>query len=587
MGNASSLSPERIALVQGALGYLAFGECVVALRIFPDGAFLAPAKPFWQWMVERLAAERCLRTVGPDRFELLGVNGWRGCFERLWQSRHGVVASPALDGGPRRLAHDALRRPRAAAGAAAAAADRPPPEVTVPLHQRVALLRRRGLSAADAKAKAVAMKKGGLRATICGHDDARVHALAPYVGAKTYDFDRVLGAAATQEDVWKLAFPVVHDALNGRDGCVFAYGQSGSGKTHTMFDAAGGHPGLVARALGELVSAAPRGWAVVATYVEVFGDDLTDLLSGARIRSERRAQTARLAGVAAVDAFLAEGAARKRAAATMLNLRSTRAHAVVSARLVRDDDAVVSTLVLVDLGGSERVERSKVNENLLAPGGVASNNVESRNTWKDYYAARGRLQETTRINLGLLALKRCVTALLEDGAARVPFMDSKLTQLLEKPLSSRSVCAVICVGREDAHAAESIESLNFGEGLRRLRGDGEARGGAGAAISAALRAIDARAAELQRLIAAKERWEWRDAERTDVVDEMDTGGAVLVDEAMEMGGTGAIEILADDGKSTKVAHAHTVRGQVIVGAEAENRELEALLDQRRALLGES
>ncbi|KAH8047697.1 hypothetical protein JL722_12958 [Aureococcus anophagefferens] len=159
MGNASSLSPERIALVQGALGYLAFGECVVALRIFPDGAFLAPAKPFWQWMVERLAAERCLRTVGPDRFELLGVNGWRGCFERLWQSRHGVV--------------------------------------TVPLHQRVALLRRRGLSAADAKAKAVAMKKGGLRATICGHDDARVHALAPYVGAKTYDFDRVLGAAAT------------------------------------------------------------------------------------------------------------------------------------------------------------------------------------------------------------------------------------------------------------------------------------------------------------------------------------------------------------------------------------------------------
>ena len=144
MGNASSLSPERIALVQGALGYLAFGECVVALRIFPDGAFLAPAKPFWQWMVERLAAERCLRTVGPDRFELLGVSGWRDCFERLWQSRHGVVASPALDGGPRG-AWRTMRcvvRLRPAAGAAAAAADRPPPEVTVPLHQRVALLRR-------------------------------------------------------------------------------------------------------------------------------------------------------------------------------------------------------------------------------------------------------------------------------------------------------------------------------------------------------------------------------------------------------------------------------------------------------------
>ncbi|KAH8048262.1 hypothetical protein JL722_12669 [Aureococcus anophagefferens] len=138
MGNASSLSPERIALVQGALGYLAFGSAAAT------------------------ASSRAPRSTA-------GRGAWRRC-----------------------AASSAAR----AAGAAAAAADRPPPEVTVPLHQRVALLRRRGLSAADAKAKAVAMKKGGLR------DDLRprrrgVHALAPYVGAKTYDFDRVLGAAAT------------------------------------------------------------------------------------------------------------------------------------------------------------------------------------------------------------------------------------------------------------------------------------------------------------------------------------------------------------------------------------------------------
>lgn len=164
-----------------------------------------------------------------------------------------------------------------------------------------------------------------------------------------------------------------------------------------------------------------------------------------------------------------------------------------------------------------------------------------------------------------------------------------------KALAARSVCAIVCVGREDANAVESIESLNFGLALRGLRGrDDDAREGgagpqrAGDAIAAALREIDGRVRALQKDIAAKEYWEWREVERTDVVDEMDTGGAVLVeDESMEMGGTGAVEIKPDDGRSAKTRHAHKVRGQVIVGAEKENAELERLLDQRRALLGEA
>lgn len=600
MGNASSLPPSASIVARGGVRFCSYEEVAAIALYMPE-----ERASLWLWAVEKLAAERGLTVVGEERFAEVGVADWRAYFALLWRSRHGVVADPPLNGGPGwalaagggadpSTMRACVRVRPASAFSASGDAENTARTVTVPLHQRVALVRARhpGLTRAEATARAAAAAKGaGLKAAIVGYGDGAVHALAPYVGAKSFCFDRVLGEAATQDDVWAACSRTVLDAANGRDGCVFCYGQSGSGKTFTMFDG-----GLVRRALLALLESravAHTGAALVVSYVEVFGHALTDLSDGAGVAAERRAKRTRLRTADDVDAFLANGANHKRAAATAMNARSTRAHAVVTAALMRGDGEPASNLVLVDLGGSERVERSKVNRELIAAGGVCSNNVETRNTWADYYKARSRLAETTNINLGLLALKRCVTTMVESEAenetVRIPFMDSKLTQLMARGLAAKSVAAVFCVGREDANAVESIETLNFGEVFRRLRGtDGDARD-SGGAITAALRAIDGRVAALQVAIAAKERWEWRTTSRTDVVDAMDTGGTRVVDdEAMELGGAGAVEILPDDGNATLLdTGSHDVRGQVIVGAEAENAELADLLDQRRALLGEA
>lgn len=93
-------------------------------------------------------------------------------------------------------------------------------------------------------------------------------------------------------------------------------------------------------------------------------------------------------------------------------------------------------------------------------------------SWKDYYKSRERVQETAYINLGLLSLKRCVVAMLEQAAVmqaekekdsdaikkenRIPFYDSKLTQLMRQPFLARNMACIICAGPEDANAVESI-----------------------------------------------------------------------------------------------------------------------------------
>jgi hypothetical protein len=62
---------------------------------------------------------------------------------------------------------------------------------------------------------------------------------------------------------------------------------------------------------------------------------------------------------------------------------------------------------------------------------------------------------------------------------------------------------------------------------------------------------------------------------------------VNYDEEMELGGLGAVEFQADDGNEEKHDIKHEVRGQILVGAEEENAELERILEQRRLLAGEA
>jgi len=274
-----------------------------------------------------------------------------------------------------------------------------------------------------------------------------------------------------------------------------------------------------------------------------------------------------------------------------MNERSTRAHTLLVFRLVQSllgsrEPPVSSQLFLADLGGSERVTKSRANEGAKTAGYAP---------WDEYYESRRRLTETNYINQGLFALKRCIQALNERQLTItkkvqpiVPFRDSRLTAVLEPALGGLARTAIlVCCSPESLHAEETVQSLRFGELCGRIEHVRAARSDHSTDVIRALEQIDDEVAEIQRLIREKERWEWRQTVRTDVVDASTAATARLnTNEEMELGGLGAVEILPDSSVEHREVE-HRVWGQVLVGAEAEHVQLEALLDQRRQLLGEA
>lgn len=352
---------------------------------------------------------------------------------------------------------------------------------------------------------------------------------APGSGLREYELDEVLGHATTQGQVFEAAGRrVVTDFLNGVNGTVFMFGQTGSGKTYTMFGpdadascsiepscqhgrgvAPGLHPqrGMLPRALAEVVGhvvaapAAGRTATLKVAFVEVQGNEVANLLAPGEAVGAWHGVAARtvLDGLASVpvrsaaeaEALLRRGEQNKRRAATAMNARSTRAHAVLIADLVQTDPATgvttASQLCLADLGGSEQLKKSK--------------------------ATGDRLTEAVKINQGLLALKQCIDAL--NGQRHVPYYASTLTSLLKGALggNSRTSLVVTCSAAAE-HATETMQALNFGLRCRRVENSATSLRMSGG--TAAIDAINARLAELEVEIRNTERWENRLMTREDV-----------------------------------------------------------------------
>ncbi len=184
---------------------------------------------------------------------------------------------------------------------------------------------------------------------------------------------------------------------------------------------------------------------------------------------------------------------------------------------------------------------------------------------------------------------------------RVPFFDSKLTMIMKDSLLSRSLACIVCVGAEDCNAVETVSSLRFGEACRRLgenhmfmmknmssndSNPGNMKKKKDSSILLAIQQIDKRVLELQKIIKSKEQWVWRKKVRQDKITEIKSTTALNENEEMELGGKGAVEFLKDDGNEEQHEIEHEVLGQVLVGGEEENKELEKILEQRRLLAGE-
>ena len=211
-----------------------------------------------------------------------------------------------------------------------------------------------------------------------------------------FDFDHCFGPESSNGDVYKEVSGLITSVLDGYNVCIFAYGQTGTGKTFTMMGPDGGAvacpdpslAGLNQRALDDLfVTVAERStglgaWSIEVTVsvLEVYNEEVRDLLDpaspkgGKKIKLASKKKRAKMevegliqesvANSAEVLALMGRANGARSTAATSMNEHSSRSHLVlqvnVLARNVTEGTFTSGKLNLIDLAGSERIAKSKV-----------------------------------------------------------------------------------------------------------------------------------------------------------------------------------------------------------------------------------
>jgi kinesin family protein C2/C3 len=307
--------------------------------------------------------------------------------------------------------------------------------------------------------------------------DERVPSLlmCPFLGhadqMKKYEFDRVFASNATQEQVYThTTEPMVTAVLDGYNVAIISYGQTGTGKTHTMVGT-DADPGISVRSIDKLLGECAKKKGVVdhtvsVSMMEVYMDNIIDLLSeepaasqscglkgGVVVGLEQRL----VRSTEEVVATMADGARNRKVASTAMNSASSRSHLLVCITIDSTDRvtgaSTSATLTLVDLAGSERYNKAHGNG-----GGGGGNVGGAAQDVRD----KQKKAEMVSINKSLAALGQVFES-LHAGASHVPYRNSKLTHVMKDMLSKDAkVCVFVHVSPDEAHLGETVSTLNFG-----------------------------------------------------------------------------------------------------------------------------
>jgi kinesin family protein 18/19 len=270
-----------------------------------------------------------------------------------------------------------------------------------------------------------------------------------------FKFDRVFGPSSTQQQIFEFAAKgVIDNVMNGMNGTVFAYGATGSGKTHTMIGNEEVGAGVMVLSVRDIFAKMEERklsstYKVCISYLEVYNETIRDLLvpSGPLALRESFAgcQVAGLtkhypANDEEVFKLIRTGNSNRCQSPTEANSQSSRSHAVLQIAIEKHDRGAgikraikTGKLSLIDLAGSERASAS---------------------------ANRGQLlKEGANINKSLLALSSCINALCKSGEKiHVPFRNSKLTRLLKDSLGGN--CRTVMISNISPAGLNYEDTLN-------------------------------------------------------------------------------------------------------------------------------
>lgn len=288
---------------------------------------------------------------------------------------------------------------------------------------------------------------------------------------KTFTFDTVFGPESKQLDVYNLtARPIIDSVLEGYNGTIFAYGQTGTGKTFTMEgvravpELRGIIPNSFAHIFGHIAKAeGDTRFLVRVSYLEIYNEEVRDLLGKDQTQrlevKERPDVGVYIKDLSAyvvnnaddMDRIMTLGHKNRSVGATNMNEHSSRSHAIFTITIECSEKGVdgnihvrMGKLHLVDLAGSERQAKTG--------------------------ATGQRLKEATKINLSLSTLGNVISALVDGKSTHVPYRNSKLTRLLQDSLGGNSktmMCANI--GPADYNYDETISTLRYANRAKNIK----------------------------------------------------------------------------------------------------------------------
>ncbi|GER43414.1 kinesin family protein [Striga asiatica] len=304
---------------------------------------------------------------------------------------------------------------------------------------------------------------------------------------RVFTFDKVFGPSAQQRDLYEQAvIPIVNEVLEGFNCTIFAYGQTGTGKTYTMEGECkrsksgpnGELPseaGVIPRAVKQIfdtLEGQNAEYSVKVTFLELYNEEITDLLApddiSKVVQEDKQKKQLPLmedgkGGVLVrgleeeivtsaneIFTLLERGSAKRRTAETLLNKQSSRSHSLFSITIhIKEATPEGEELIkcgklnLVDLAGSENISRSGARE--------------------------GRAREAGEINKSLLTLGRVINALVEH-LGHIPYRDSKLTRLLRDSLGGRTKTCIIATVSPAVHCLEeTLSTLDYAHRAKNIR----------------------------------------------------------------------------------------------------------------------
>ncbi|KAL5332841.1 P-loop containing nucleoside triphosphate hydrolase protein [Aspergillus crustosus] len=295
------------------------------------------------------------------------------------------------------------------------------------------------------------------------------------VSNKTYTFDKVFSAGADQVTVFEdVVLPIVTEMLAGYNCTIFAYGQTGTGKTYTMSgdmtDTLGilsDNAGIIPRVLYALFEKLAEAESTVkCSFIELYNEELRDLLSAeenSKLKiydnEQKKGHMSTLVqgmeetfidSASSGIKLLQQGSHKRQVAATKCNDLSSRSHTVftITVNIKRTTESgeeyvCPGKLNLVDLAGSENIQRSG--------------------------AENKRATEAGLINKSLLTLGRVINALV-DKSQHIPYRESKLTRLLQDSLGGRTkTCIIATVSPARTNMEETISTLDYAFRAKNIR----------------------------------------------------------------------------------------------------------------------